>query len=504
MAFRISGASVRHPIPALVLFAVLLLLGVVGFRALPITIAPNIDIPIVAVTITESGAAPAELETQVTKRIEDAIAGVAGVKHIQSSVTDGSSQTAVEFHLEVNSDRALNDVRDAVAKVRDELPRTIDEPIIERIDVVGQSIQTYAASAPGMTLEQLSWFVDDTVTRALQGIPGVGRVDRIGGITREIRVTLDPDRLAALGITAGDVNSQVRATSVDLAGGRGDVAGQEQTIRTLASASSVAALAATRIVLPGGREVRLSDLGTVTDAAEEPRGFARLDGDRPVVAFAVFRSKGASDVTVARLVAERLKALSAAHPDVSYALIDDSVRSTLGGFESAMQSLAEGAALATLVVLLFLRDWRATLGLGHRPAALHHPGVRRDVADGVLVQLRQFARHHAGHGHPGGRRDRGDREHCPLHPRRRASLQRRHRGGGRDRAGGRCHQPHHRRGVRPRELHGRHRRAVFQAVRADDGRRRAGVAAGRAAAHPGHGGLRPASRSSATRRGKAG
>ena len=361
MALKISGASVRHPIPALVLFAVLLLLGVVGFRALPITIAPNIDIPIVAVTITESGAAPAELETQVTKRIEDAVAGVAGVKHIQSSVTDGSSQTAVEFHLEVSSDRALNDVRDAVAKVRDELPRTIDEPIIERVDVVGQSIQTYAASAPGMTLEELSWFVDDTVTRALQGIPGVGRVDRIGGITREIRVTLDPDRLAALGITAGDVNSQVRATSVDLAGGRGEVAGQEQTIRTLASASSIAKLAATRIVLPGGREVRLSDLGTVTDAAEEPRGFARVDGDRPVVAFAVFRSKGASDVTVARLVAERLKTLSAAHPDVTYTLIDDSVRSTLGGFESAMQSLAEGAALATLVVLLFLRDWRATL-----------------------------------------------------------------------------------------------------------------------------------------------
>ena len=361
MALKISGASIRRPIPALVLFAVLLLLGVVGFRALPITRAPNIDIPVVAVTITESGAAPAELETQVTKRIEDAIAGVAGVKHIESSVTDGSSQTVVEFHLEVNSDRALNDVRDAVAKVRADLPRTIDEPIIERIDVVGQSIQTYAAAAPGMTLEQLSWFVDDTVTRALQGIPGVGRVDRIGGITREVRVTLDPDRLAALGITAGDVNQQVRATSVDMAGGRGEIAGQEQAIRTLASASSLRALAATRIVLPGGREVRLSDLGSVTDTAEEPRSFARLDGDRPVVAFAVYRAKGASDVTVAKLVKERLAALSAAHPDVSYTLIDDSVRSTRGGFESAMQSLAEGAALATLVVLLFLRDWRATL-----------------------------------------------------------------------------------------------------------------------------------------------
>ena len=361
MALRISGASIRRPIPALVLFAVLLLLGTVGFRALPITRAPNVDVPVVAITVTETGAAPAELETQVTKRVEDAVAGVVGVKHITSSVTDGSSQTLIEFRLEVSADRALEDVRDAVTKIRADLPRTIDEPIIERVDVVGQSIQTFAASAPGMTLEGLSWFVDDTVTRALQGIPGVGRVNRIGGVTREIRVSLDPDRLAALGITAGDVNAQVRATSVDLAGGRGEVAGQEQAIRTLAGATSIQALAATRIVLPGGRAVRLADLGTVEDSAEEPRTFARLDGDRSVVAFEVYRSKGASDVTVANLVARRLAQLSADNPAVSYRLIDDSVRSTRGSYQSAMESLVEGAILATLVVLVFLRDWRATL-----------------------------------------------------------------------------------------------------------------------------------------------
>ncbi len=361
MAFNISALAIRKPVPALVLFAVLLVLGAASFRAIPITLAPNVDIPVVSVVIDETGAAPAELETQVTRRIEDAVASVLGVKHISSTITDGSSSTTIELRLGTPEDRALEDVKDAVSRIRDQLPATIDEPIISRIDVVGQPIRTFAAAAPGMTPEQLSWFVDDVVLRDLQGVRGVGQVDRVGGVTREIRVSLDPDRLAALGITAGDVNRQVAATNVDLAGGRAELGGQEQAIRTLAGARTIAALAATRIVLPGGREARLSDLGTVTDGFEEPRVFARLDGDRPVVAFEVYRAKGSSDVTVAGLVSDRLASLARAHPDVSFTLIDDSVHQSQGGFTAAMHSLLEGAALAVLVVFLFLRDWRSTL-----------------------------------------------------------------------------------------------------------------------------------------------
>lgn len=361
MALNISGASIRHPVPALVLFTVLLVLGITSFRSIPITRAPNVDVPIISVRITQSGAAPAELETQVTRKVEDSIASVSGVKHITSSITDGTSTTLVELRLEVSTDRALNDVKDAVSRIRDALPRTIDEPVIERIDVVGQAIQTFAAYAPGMTPEQLSWFIDDTVLRALQGVPGVGKVERIGGVTREIEVNLDPDRLAALGVTAGQVNAQLRATNVDLAGGRGEVGGHEQAIRTLANAGSVDALAESRIVLPDGREIRLSDVATVTDGFEEPRRFARLNGATPVVAFSVFRAKGASDVTVAGRVKARLALLNKDYPDVTTTLIDDSVRGTYGGYISAMHSLLEGAVLATLVVFIFLRDWRATV-----------------------------------------------------------------------------------------------------------------------------------------------
>ncbi|MFN0218770.1 MAG: efflux RND transporter permease subunit [Hyphomicrobium sp.] len=360
MRINVSAWSIRRPIPAIVLFAVLLLLGVMSFMRLPVTRFPNIDVPIIAATITQSGAAPAELETQITKEVEDAVANITGVKHLQSTLTDGQSTTVIEFRLETDTDRALNDVRDAITKKRSVLPRTIDEPIIERIDVEGQAILSYAASSPGMTLEQLSWHVDDLIKRRLQGVKGVGRVERYGGVDREIRVHLDPDKLLAYGVTAAEVNRQVRATNVDLGGGRGEVGGQEQAIRTLAGAREAKSLADAKIILGGGRDVRLKDLGRVVDDASEQRSFGRLDG-RPVVSFSIFRSKGSSELSVADAVAVELKALETQYPDVSTTKIDDAVAYTRGNYESALEALIEGAALAVLVVFLFLRNIRATV-----------------------------------------------------------------------------------------------------------------------------------------------
>src|SRR5215475_12941748 len=337
MNWNISAWSIRTPVPSLVLFGVLIALGYVSFGQLAITRFPNIDVPIVQVRVYQSGAAPSELEVQVTKKIEDAVAGVNGVKHQTSTVTEGSSVTAIEFRLEVNQDRALNDVKDAIARIRSDLPRTIEEPHV-----------------------QLSWFVDDTVVRALQGVKGVSQIERIGGAEREIRIALDPDRLLAFGITAGDVNRQLRATNVDLAGGRGEIGGREQAIRTLAGKQSVAELAATMIALPKGRKLRLDQLGTVTDSIAEPRTFATLDG-KPIVAFAISRAKGASDTVVAAEVADKIDQLQRTHADVVFRQLDTMVRYTLGAYQSTMKTLIEGAILAIAVVFVFLRDWRATL-----------------------------------------------------------------------------------------------------------------------------------------------
>jgi hydrophobe/amphiphile efflux-1 (HAE1) family protein len=360
MALNISAWSIRNPLPSIVFSIILLVLGWVSFNKLAVTRLPSADIPVISVAVSQFGAAPSELESQVTKTIEDGVSGVEGVRHISSSVTDGLSLTTIQFALETNTDRALNDIKDAVTRVRANLPQNVTEPLIQRVDVIGLPIVTYAAISPGKTPEQLSYFVDDVVKRALQGVRGVAQVERIGGVEREILVSLDPDRLQASGLTAVNVSQILRGTNVDLAGGRAGIGNNDQAIRTLAGAKTLNDLAGTMIPLFGGGEVRLDDLGTVTDTIADRRTFARFNGE-PVVALGIKRSKGASDVVVAAAVQKRIDALKAAYPDVDLKMIDTSVDFTRGNYDAAISTLFEGAILAVVVVLLFLRDIRATI-----------------------------------------------------------------------------------------------------------------------------------------------
>ena len=360
MALNISAWSIRNPLPSIVFSIILLVLGWVSFTKLAVTRLPSADIPVISVAVSQFGAAPSELESQVTKTIEDGVSGVEGVRHISSSITDGLSLTTIQFALETNTDRALNDVKDAVTRVRANLPQNVTEPLIQRVDVIGLPIVTYAAISPGKTPEQLSYFVDDVVKRALQGVRNVAQVERIGGVEREILVSLDPDRLQAAGLTAVNVSQILRGTNVDLAGGRAEIGKNDQAIRTLAGAKTLNELAGTMIPLFSGGEVRLDDLGTVTDTIADRRTFARFNGE-PVVALGIKRSKGASDVVVAAAVQKRIDALKVAYPDVDLKLIDTSVDFTKGNYEAAISTLFEGAVLAVIIVMLFLRDFRATI-----------------------------------------------------------------------------------------------------------------------------------------------
>ncbi len=360
MALNISAWSIRNPLPSVVFSIILLVLGWVSFTKLAVTRLPSADIPVISVAVSQFGAAPSELELQVTKTIEDGVSGVEGVRHISSSITDGLSLTTIQFALETNTDRALNDIKDAVTRVRANLPQNVTEPLIQRVDVIGLPIVTYAAISPGKTPEQLSYFVDDVVKRALQGVRGVAQVERIGGVEREILVSLDPDRLQAAGLTAVNVSQILRGTNVDLAGGRAEIGKNDQAIRTLAGAKTLNELAGTMIPLFGGGEVRLDDLGTVTDTIADRRTFARFNGE-PVVALGIKRSKGASDVVVAAAVQKRIDALKVAYPEVDLKLIDTSVEFTKGNYEAAISTLFEGAILAVVVVMFFLRDIRATI-----------------------------------------------------------------------------------------------------------------------------------------------
>ncbi len=355
-----SAWSIRNPIAPLLGFVLLLALGWQSFVGMPITRFPNIDVPLVAVSVAQSGAAPAEMESQITKEIEDAVAGITGVKNIISTVSDGVSTTAVEFRMEVPTDKAVQDVKDAIDQIRGDLPGSIEAPVVTRIDVEGQAIMSFAVSAPDMTIEELSWFVDDTIKRALQGQTGIGRVDRYGGADREIRIELDPVKLDSYGITAQAVNNQLRATNANLGAGKSEIGDGEQAIRTLGDSATVERLGMTTISLPSGRHVRLADLGQVVDTYEELRSFSRLNGEQ-VVTFAVFRAKGASEVSVAEVVNATVDELRAKHPTVGIKLVDETVFYTYGNYEAALTTLIEGALLAVLVVFAFLKNWRATL-----------------------------------------------------------------------------------------------------------------------------------------------
>jgi multidrug efflux pump subunit AcrB len=357
---NISAWAIRNPIAPILAFALLLLLGWQSFRALPITQFPTIDVPIVSITVAQSGAAPVELETQVTRIVEDAVASIAGVDDVTSTVTDGVSSTVVTFRVGKPTDEAVQDVNDSIDQIVGDLPGEVETPTVTKIDAAGGAILYYAVSAPAMTFEELSWFVDDTITSELQSRPGVGQVDRYGGADREIRVDLDPTRLDAYGITAATVSGQIRATNANQGAGSSEIGTGEQAIRLLGDRGDAERLAATTIALPDGRQVRLSDIGRITDTFEELQSFARFNG-KEVVVFAVFRAQGASEVSVQEEVEASLATIRAENPGIAIDLMVDLVYSTYGNYEAAITTLIEGAILAVLVVFLFLRNWRATL-----------------------------------------------------------------------------------------------------------------------------------------------
>ncbi|GJD93606.1 efflux RND transporter permease subunit [Methylobacterium iners] len=356
----ISSWSIRHPIPPIVLFVLMTVAGLVAFGRLPINANPNVDIPTVTVTVTQAGAAASEIETQVTRKIEGQIAAVANVKHVTSTIQTGVSTTTVEFQLGTPIDRAVTDVKDAVDRTRSDLPRTIDEPVVARLDAEGAAILTYAVAAPAMASQDLSWFIDDTLSRELRAIRGVGQILRKGGVDREIRIDLDADRLDALGLTASEVSLQLRATNLDVAAGRTEAGSREQAIRALGGVLTADALARTEIATPRAGSVRLGRIGTVSDGAGEARQIARLDGE-PVIAFEVLRAKGSSEVAVAEAVEARLAEVVARNPGLKLTKIATTVADTLDSYHASIEELLIGAGLASVVVLIFLRSWRATL-----------------------------------------------------------------------------------------------------------------------------------------------
>ncbi|WP_213981510.1 efflux RND transporter permease subunit [Sphingomonas sp. dw_22] len=361
MSFRnISAWAIRNPVPPIVFFLFLTIAGLVSFARMDINNDPDIDFPIVWVSISQPGAAPSELETQITQKVEAAVRSLQGIDEINSTVTEGNTQTVVQLAIGTPIDRAVEDVRSAIQQIRGNLPDGILEPQVGRVDTASDNdIASFTAVATDMTVEDLSWYIDNTVSKELLSISGMSAVSRNGGVDREISVVLDPTKLQSFGLTASQVNNQLRQVNLNAAGGRAEISGYEQSVRVIGNAKNAYALGQTQISTGAGRTVRLADIAVVKDGYAELRSLARYD-NHPVISFDIQRAKGASDVTIYHEADKKLRQLEKTNPKVQFKLLENNSKYAEEQYATAMEAMIEGAVLAVIVVFIFLRDWRAT------------------------------------------------------------------------------------------------------------------------------------------------
>ena len=364
MSFHFSSWSIKNPVPIIVTFLIFSIMGIASFLSLGINDTPNIDIPTVLITVNQRGASPTELESQVTKKIEDAVASLDNLDKIISTVSEGTSSTFLEFILGTDTNQATNDVRNAITQIRQDLPQDINEPIVQKLNFTGGSIMTYAIGSKQRSVEELSNLVDRTIIPELLNVEGVGKIERLGGLDREIRIDLNPNRLQAYEITATEINQQIRQFNINLPGGRSEIGGSEQNVRTLGSAKNVRELRNYPIILNNGYTVSLSNLGTVEDSFAESRQTAYLNG-QPVIAFSVQRSSGSSLVQVEERVNQEVTQLQTTLPqDIQFQLVFTRAEAIRNAYQATIDALILGCLLTVVTVGVFLRDWRVTLITG--------------------------------------------------------------------------------------------------------------------------------------------
>ena len=357
---NVSSWSIRNPIPAVMLFVLLTVAGFIAFGSMKVQNFPDLDLPTITVTASLPGAAPTQLETDVARKLENALAPLQGLKHITTKVQDGAVSISAEFRMEKPVQEAVDDVRSAIQSVRADLPGELRDPIVQKINLSGTPVLAYTVRSSRLDDEALSWLVDKEITRKLLSLRGVGAVNRVGGVTREVQIALDVNRLQSLGITAAEVSRQLKQVQQEGSGGRMDLGVGEQAVRTLATVKTAQEIGQIELATSRGASIRLDQVATVRDTLAEPRSAASLNGT-PVVGFEVIRSKGESEVAVGHLVRKALADFRIQNPDIEITESFDFVTPVEEEYSSSLILLYEGAILAVLVVWLFLRDLRATV-----------------------------------------------------------------------------------------------------------------------------------------------
>lgn len=354
-----SAYSIKNPLVAILLFSLLTLGGLLGFSKMKIKQFPDVSIPQINISISYAGASPVQLETDIAKKVENRLTSLEGVKHIRSTLQTGSASIQVEFNLEKDLSEALEEVRSAVDEISGNLPAAAEKPVITKISTANFPVASYAISSDTMDSAELSWFIDDTLNKRLSGVNGLGLVSRIGGIERRIIVAANDTTLNSWNLSITALANQIASIQSDATGGLAKIGGGEQTIRILGAAKSIQELSNLPINTPKGAS-RLGEIAGISDGFADLSSQALLNG-QSVVAMNITASRTASEVTLIEDVDKALEKLSQELPYIKITKIYDNSEPVSEDYKASIQMLIEGCALAVIVVLLFLKDWRATL-----------------------------------------------------------------------------------------------------------------------------------------------
>ena len=356
---NLSAWSIRNPLIVIVLFLLLAVVGLVSFGLMRVQSQPDMDLPMVTIAASLAGATPGQLENDVARKIEDALADVKGVRHINTSISDGAVAISVQFRLEKPLQEALDEVRSAVQKARSDLPAAVPDPVVSKVELASIPLIAFTVQSPSMDQEALSWYVDGELSRRLLALPGVGKVTRVGGVDRQINVDLDPQRLRSLGLTVTEVSQQLNASEVESGSGRVELSDNEQPVRLIARARSADALKGIELSISDQRRVRLGDIAVIKDSTAKRSASAWMN-DQQVVGFEISRTRDGGDIEVGKVVRDSIQQLALERPDLNFNESMNLVNYVQEQYEASMRLLYEGALLAVVVVWLFLRDWRAT------------------------------------------------------------------------------------------------------------------------------------------------
>lgn len=356
---KLSEVSVTRPVFTTMMIAALFVFGLWAYPKVGVDEYPEVEFPVVTVMTVYPGADPESVETKVIDPLEEAINAVSGIEELRSTSSENVGIVTVQFELSRDADQAVQDVRDKVSAVLGELPEDIDPPVIQKFDIGAAPILSLVVSGP-QSVRELTRIAEDVVKTRLQTIQGVGNIDIVGGQEREFRVKLNPIALQRYGVTVDDLARAVSMQNIAIPGGRVNYAGSEFSIKTEGEVINAEELGEIVITNVNGRIVRVSDVATVEDGEEEKRSHAALNG-QSAVSLTIQKQSGGNTVAVAELVRQEIELMK---PEMGEGIelavpVDNSVRIE-GEIDAVKFDLVFGAILAILIIMLFLRDWRAT------------------------------------------------------------------------------------------------------------------------------------------------